>query len=213
MANIIGLTGQTGAGKSSVREIMRRKGAAVIDADTVAHGITENSLDCIYDIVSHFSCLVLNDRGTINRKALGRRVFSDKKELAVLNKIIFPYILDAIEHEVLGCIAGGAENIVIDGATIIESGCGKMCDVLVSVVADSETRTERIIKRDGISKTDAERRISAQKTEEFYTENSDHIIRNDGSLAELEHSVNAVLKNMLNKKETVAAEEKPWGKL
>lgn len=213
MANIIGLTGQTGAGKSSVREIMRQKGAAVIDADTVAHGITENNLDCIYDIVSHFSCLVLNDKGTINRKALGKRVFSDKKELAVLNKIIFPYILDAIEHETLECIAKGAENVVIDGATIIESGCGKLCDVLVSVVADSETRTKRIIKRDGISRTDAERRVSAQKPEEFYTENSDHIIRNDGSFSELEHSVNAVLKNMLNKKETIAAEERFWEKL
>lgn len=207
MANIIGLTGQTGAGKSSVREIMRRKGAAVIDADTVAHGITENNVDCIYDIVNHFSCLVLNEKGTVNRKALGKRVFSDKKELGVLNKIIFPYILEEIEHEVLGCIAEGAEDIVIDGATIIESGCGRMCDVLVSVVADAETRTKRIIRRDGISRTDAERRVFAQKPEEFYTENSDHVIRNDGSLSELEQNVNTVLKNMLNKKEKAAVED------
>ena len=206
MANVIGLTGQTGAGKSSVREILREKGAAVIDADTVAHGITESNLDCIYDIVSHFSCLVLNEKGTINRKALGKRVFGDKKELAVLNKIIFPYILEEIEHEVMGCIAEGSENIVIDGATVIESGCGKMCDVLVCVVADEETRTERIIKRDGLSKTDAQRRVAAQKPEEFYTENTDFTIRNDGTKAELERSVNAVLKNMLNKK-TAAAEE------
>ena len=136
MANVIGLTGQTGAGKSSVREILRQKGAAVIDADSVAHDITEKNTDCIYDIVCRFSCLVLNEKGSINRKALGKRVFSDKKELAALNKIIFPYILEAIEHEVLNSIAKGAETVVIDGATIIESGCGKMCDMLVSVVAD-----------------------------------------------------------------------------
>lgn len=199
MANIIGLTGQTGAGKSTVRDILKSKGAAVIDADSVAHDITDNNLDCIYDIVSHFSCLVLNEKGKINRKALGKRVFSDPKELAVLNKIIFPYILDAIEHEVLGRIARGYENIVIDGATVIESGCGKMCDVLVSVVAEEETRITRIIKRDGISKIDAERRVSAQKPEEFYTENSDFVIRNDSTPAELERGVNSVLKNMLNK--------------
>ena len=90
MANIIGLTGQTGAGKSSVREILRQKGAAVIDADTVAHDITDNNVNCIYDIVNRFSCLVLNEKGKINRKALGKRVFSDKKELMALNKIIFP---------------------------------------------------------------------------------------------------------------------------
>ncbi len=207
MANIIGLTGQTGAGKSSVREILRQKGAAVIDADTVAHDITDNNVNCIYDIVNRFSCLVLNEKGKINRKALGKRVFSDKKELLALNKIIFPYILEAIEHEVLGYIAKGAENIVIDGATVIESGCGKMCDVLISVVAEEETRLTRIIKRDGISKADAERRVSAQKPEEFYTENSDFVIRNDSTPAELERSVNSVLKNMVLLREKVSAED------
>ena len=207
MANIIGLTGQTGAGKSTVRDILQSKGAAVIDADSVAHDITDNNLDCIYDIVSHFSCLVLNEKGKINRKALGKRVFSDPKELAVLNKIIFPYILDAIEHEVLGRIARGYENIVIDGATVIESGCGKMCDVLVSVVAEEETRITRIIKRDGISKIDAERRVSAQKPEEFYTENSDFVIHNDSTEAELERNVNSVLKNMVLLKERTPGED------
>ena len=207
MANIIGLTGQTGAGKSSVREILRQKGAAVIDADTVAHDITDNNVNCIYDIVNRFSCLVLNEKGKINRKALGKRVFSDKKELMALNKIIFPYILETIEHEVLGHIAKGAENVVIDGATVIESGCGKMCDVLVSVVAEEETRIIRIIKRDGISKADAERRVSAQKPEEFYTENSDFVIRNDSTPAELERNVNSVLKNMVLIKEKVSAED------
>lgn len=199
MANIIGLTGQTGAGKSTVRDIFKEKGAAVIDADSVTHDITDNDLDCIYDIVSRFSCLVLNEKGKINRKALGRRAFSDPKELAALNKIIFPYILKAIEHEVLGYISKGAETVIIDGATVIESGCGKMCDVLISVVAEEETRITRIIKRDGITKADAERRVSAQKPEEFYTENSDYVIRNDSTPAELERNVNSVLKNMLNK--------------
>ncbi len=207
-ANIIGLTGQTGAGKSSVREILKSKGAAVIDADTVAHNITENNIDCIYDIVSHFSCLVLNERGTVNRKALGKMVFSDKKELTVLNKIIFPYILKDIEHQVLKYISEGSENVVIDGATIIESGCGKMCNVLISVTANEDTRIERIINRDKISRIDAKRRVSAQKNEDFYINNSDFVIENSGTESALVKNVNSVLKNMLLKKETVFAEEK-----
>ena len=97
---IIGLTGQTGAGKSSVREMLKKQGAAVIDADTVAHDITDNEIWCLADIVEHFSCLVLNEKGKLNRKALGRIVFSDKKELSALNRIIFPYIRDAIEKEI-----------------------------------------------------------------------------------------------------------------
>lgn len=199
MANIIGLTGQTGAGKSSVREIMRKNGAAVIDADTVAHRITAENVDCIYDIVCRFSVFVLNKEGSINRKALGKRVFSDKKELAALNKIIFPYILEAIEHEVMAHIAGGKENIVIDGATVIESGCGKMCDVLVSVVADEDLRARRIMNRDKISEIDAKNRIFAQKSEDYYKENSHFVIENNGTAEELEHRVNSVLKNMLKK--------------
>lgn len=207
MANIIGLTGQTGAGKSSVREIFRRKGAAVIDADAVSHEITENNTDCIYEIVSHFSCLVLNKNGSIDRKALGKRVFSDKKELAVLNKIVFPYILEAIEKEAKFYVDYGIENVVIDGATIIESGCGKICDVLISVVADENIRTRRIIRRDGISREDAERRVAAQKPQSFYTEKADFVIENEGSMENLEYRVNDVLKNMLNKRETIAAED------
>lgn len=206
MANIIGLTGQTGAGKSSVREIFREKGAAVIDADSVAHDITENNSECIYDIVSHFSCMVLNERGTINRRKLGKIVFSDKKELAVLNKIVFPYILDEIEHRVTGEIAKGAENVVVDGATLIESGCEKLCDVLVSVTADENVRTRRIIRRDGITREEAEKRVAAQKPEEFYIENSDIVIENMESLESLSGRVNAVLKNLALIKEKVAAE-------
>lgn len=206
MANIIGLTGQTGAGKSSAREIMRKNGAAVIDADAVAHDITDNDVNCIYDIVSHFSCLVLNEKGKINRKALGRMVFSDKKELLVLNKIIFPYIQEKIEQMVLEYISKGANDIVIDGATIIESGCGKMCDVLVSVVANEDVRTERIVKRDNISLTDAKRRVSAQKSEDFYIENCDFVIENNGTKEELEHRVNSVLKNMVLTEKRIFAE-------
>lgn len=207
MASIIGLTGQTGAGKSSVRKIMHKNGAAVIDADTVAHDITEKNVDCIYDIVCRFSCLVLNKEGSINRKALGKRVFADKKELAALNKIIFPYILKEIEHKVLCYVEKGAEVVVIDGATVIESGCGKMCDMLISVVADEETRTERIVKRDEISQEDAKRRVAAQKPEEYYRGNSDLVIENNGSKRELVQKVNTVLKNMLNIKTEAAVED------
>lgn len=207
MANIIGLTGQTGAGKSSVRNILEHKGAFVIDADSVAHELTEKNTDCIYDIVSHFSCLVLNEKGSINRKALGKKVFSDKKELAVLNRIIFPYILDEIEKRIAEHKEDGAKNIVIDGATIIESGCGKLCDMLISVTADEKIRTRRIIRRDNISREDAERRVAAQKPEEFYIENSDFVIENENSIENLEYRVGLVLENIDGLLEKIAAED------
>lgn len=208
MAEVIGLTGQTGAGKSTVRELFKAKGAAVIDADAVSHDIADNDLSCLTDIVEHFSCIVLNDKGKLNRKALGRIVFSDPKKLAVLNKIMFPYIVSAIKGKVTAYEHAGAQMIVIDGATLIESGCSKMCSVLISVTAEEETRLTRIIHRDGISKRDAVRRVSAQHPEEFYIEASDYVIKNNGTPGDLEREAERVLDEIEGKAKSALTEDK-----
>lgn len=209
MAEVIGLTGQTGAGKSTVRKLLKAKGAAVIDADSVAHEVADNSLSCLTDIVEHFSCMVLDEKGKLNRRALGRIVFSDRKKLALLNKIMFPYIVSAIKGQVTAYEQAGAQIIVIDGATLIESGCAKMCSVLVSVTADEETRLTRIIHRDGISKRDAVRRVSAQNPEEFYIKASDCVIKNNGTPGDLERAAEKVLDEIERDKSEPAAEDEP----
>ena len=209
MAEVIGLTGQTGAGKSTVRKLLKAKGAAVIDADFVAHEVADNSLSCLTDIVEHFSCTVLDEKGKLNRRALGRIVFSDRKKLALLNKIMFPYIVSTIKGQVTAYEQAGAQIIVIDGATLIESGCAKMCSVLVSVTADEETRLTRIIHRDGISKRDAVRRVSAQNPEEFYIKASDYVIKNNGTPGDLERAAEKVLDEIERDKSEPAAEDEP----
>lgn len=209
MAEVIGLTGQTGAGKSTVRKLLKAKGAAVIDADSVAHEVADNSLSCLTDIVEHFSCMVLDEKGKLNRRALGRIVFSDRKKLALLNKIMFPYIVSAIKGQVTAYEQAGAQIIVIDGATLIESGCAKMCSVLVSVTADEETRLTRIIHRDSISKRDAVRRVSAQNPEEFYIKASDYVIKNNGTPGDLERAAEKVLDEIERDKSEPAAEDEP----
>ena len=209
MAEVIGLTGQTGAGKSTVRKLLKAKGAAVVDADFVAHEVADNNLSCLTDIVEHFSCMVLDEKGKLNRRALGRIVFSDRKKLALLNKIMFPYIVSAIKGQVTAYEQAGAQIIVIDGATLIESGCAKMCSVLVSVTADEETRLTRIIHRDGISKRDAVRRVSAQNPEEFYIKASDYVIKNNGTPGDLERAAERVLDEIERDKSEPAAEDEP----
>lgn len=209
MAEVIGLTGQTGAGKSTVRKLLKAKGAEVIDADFVAHEVADNNLSCLTDIVEHFSCMVLDEKGKLNRRALGRIVFSDRKKLALLNKIMFPYIVSAIKGQVTAYEQAGAQIIVIDGATLIESGCAKMCSVLVSVTADEETRLTRIIHRDGISKRDAVRRVSAQNPEEFYIKASDYVIKNNGTPGDLERAAEKVLDEIERDKSEPAAEDEP----
>ena len=139
--------------------------------------------------------------------ALGRIVFSDKKQLSVLNKIMFPYIVSAIKGRVTAYEHAGAQLIVIDGATLIESGCSKMCSVLISVTAEEETRITRIIHRDGISKKDALRRVSAQHTEDFYTQNSDYVIKNNGTPGDLERETEKVIEEIEKGKKNFYAED------
>ena len=116
-------------------------------------------------------------------------------------------VLDITPDAVERAHEAGAQLIVIDGATLIESGCSKMCSVLISVTAEEETRLTRIIHRDGISKKDALRRVSAQHTEDFYTQNSDYVIKNNGTPGDLERETEKVIEEIEKGKEAFSAED------
>lgn len=202
LSKVIGLTGQTGAGKSTVREILSKQGAAVIDADTVAHDICDNNLDCLVQIAEKFSCLVLNDQGKLNRKALARMVFTDRKKLLALDKIIFPYIEKEIRKKIAALEAEGKRTVVIDGATLIESGCDKWCWTVVSVIAGEKLRAQRVMRRDRLSKANAMSRIQSQYDDTYYTERSGFVVRNDGTLKELEEKTLLFYKMILEGKKS-----------
>ncbi|HXK77570.1 MAG TPA: dephospho-CoA kinase [Oscillospiraceae bacterium] len=210
MSKVIGLTGQTGAGKSTVREILSKQGAAVIDADEVAHGISDNNLDCLVQIAEKFSCLVLNDQGKLNRKALARMVFTDRKKLLALDKIIFPYIRKEIQKEIAALEAEEKDIIVIDGATLIESGCDKSCWTVVSVIAEEGIRAQRVVRRDHLSKANAMSRIKSQYDDAYYVERSGFVIRNNGTVEELEEKTLLFYKMILEgRKSEPKTERKP----
>ena len=194
---IIGLTGQTGAGKSSVCEIIEKLGFNVIDADKVSREVVDTDLNCLADLVMKFSCGILTENGTLNRKRLAAIAFSDPKNLAKLNRTIFPYITARIDKLIEELAAGGAEAVVLDAPTLIESGIDRKCDVVVSVLADTDSRLDRIIARDGLTEREATQRMSAQHDDSFYTERSRHIIYNNGTLEELEARVREVFGGIL----------------
>ena len=96
---IVGLTGQTGAGKSTVSDYLRENGVVVIDADKIAREVVETGSACIADIALEFGCEYINMDGTLNRKKMARTVFNDKEKLKKLNNLMFPYIIDSIRRE------------------------------------------------------------------------------------------------------------------
>ncbi len=175
---VIGLTGQTGAGKSTVSELLEKDGVYCIDADYLARKAVENS-EVISDLTDYFGTDILVN-GSLDRRELARRAFSDPVKQKKLNTIVHPEVTRLAVEEIHKAEKTGAKAALIDAALLFESDLTSICSFTVTVVADAETRLERIIKRDSISKEDALIRMNAQKNEKYYTENADIVIRNNG---------------------------------
>lgn len=176
---IFGITGPTGAGKSTVSEMFRKYGVYIADADKAARRVTEKGGDCLYELYREFGDGILNSDGTLNRLALGDIVFADPQKLIILNRITHKYIKEYIEREIN---ESGAALAAIDGAVIIGSPVMDMCDKLVVVMADRETRLCRIKERDGLTPEAAQLRISAQLSDDEYLRHADYVIYNNGQL-------------------------------
>lgn len=179
---IVGLTGQSGAGKTTVCSTFKSLGFHIIDADMVSKYITENNSECIDKLKAEFGEEYI-ENGVLNRRKLGSLVFADREKLDKLMSVTFPYILGEINSRILEI--GDNEIIVIDAPTLFESGLNKSCDTIVSVIADKALRLDRIVERDKISKIEAEKRFSSQLSEKLFREKSDCIIENNGSECEL----------------------------
>ena len=181
----IGLTGQTGAGKTVVSDMLRERGFAVIDCDRVSRDVVSAGTDCLMELVTEFGVEILQADGTMNRHRLGNIVFNDKKKRIRLNEIIFPHIQAAIDMRIASLEKTGCQTVIMDAPTLFESGIDAQCDKVVSVIAPQWTRKRRILARDNITEEQAESRILAQHPDSFYTSRSDFVIENEGGIGEL----------------------------
>lgn len=171
---IVGITGGSGCGKSYLSDILRSRGIPVIDADKTAHEIMEKDTPCTRELIAFFGGEI-EENGAVNRKKLGKIVFSDPERLKKLNEISHKYILAGINKKIED---EKSDIVCVDGATLIESGMP--CDLMIGVLADYETRKRRIMARDSLSEEEAQRRLNAQPGDGFYEGNCDFTVRNDG---------------------------------
>ena len=192
---IFGITGPTGAGKSTVSQYFARMGVNVVDADALYHTLIKVGMPCTKELTSVFGDGILLPNGDIDRKKLGEIVFCDKDKLNTLNKITHKYI----KAELIKAF-GTSPVCAIDGAVIIGSDIEAMCDYMVAVVAGEQTRLNRIVKRDNISEDNARKRIASQKDNNFYIENADFVIENNGC-TDLEKEACNIMLQMNSKKE------------
>lgn len=176
---IVGLTGQTGAGKTTVAKLFSERGAAVIDADVIARETLDSSIECLADLVLEYSTEIITPEGTLNRKKLAKLCFSDKERLRRLNEITYPHIIRNIEDKMNEVCVDGLSFLVLDAPTLYEAGLQARCDTVAAVLADEEVRCQRIMARDGLTEEEARTRIGAQKKDEFYISRADHILKNN----------------------------------
>ena len=191
---VIGLTGPSGAGKSTVGQVLASFGLPVLNADSIYHRLLTPPSECLSDLTECFGRGILSDDGTLNRSALAAIVFNDPEELEKLNHITHSYVLRDFRRQMKRLREEGVPAAVFDAPQLFESGADRECNIVVSVLANEETRLHRIMDRDGISPERARERIHAQKSDRFFRTHSDYVIENDLGTDNLIPQVRQILR-------------------
>ena len=187
---IIGITGGTGCGKTTLLHVIREQGGIVLDCDEIYHRLLQTDTDLLAAIEARFPGTVEN--GALQRKKLGAIVFADKAALKDLSRITYRFILPAIEKE----LSQPGDLKAIDAIGLFEGKLDRLCDVTVAVTAPEECRIARLMARDQISEEYARSRIAAQKPQSEFAAACDQILVNDGTQQEFQDKCLAFLAGL-----------------
>ena len=194
---VVGITGNIGAGKTTVARMFERLGARLIDADQVAREIVRPGSPAWEEIVEEFGDDVLHCDGVIDRKRLAAVVFRDEEKRKKLMNITHPRIIERIRQMLERMRSEGVEVAVVEAALIVEgSGLKDMLDALVVVTAEEETQVERLVKQRGLTREEAVLRLKAQMPAEEKARQATYVIDNSGTLEDTERRVRAVWEKL-----------------
>lgn len=200
---VIGLTGPTGAGKSTVAGVWRENNIPIIDTDQLARRVVECGSDCLKQLSAEFSDEILHEDGSLNRTKLAEIAFSSPENVARLNAITHPAILALTKEAIEDAANNGHHIVVVDAPLLFEAAFDVICDDIVAVIASCEQRRQRIMQRDGISAKAAERRMAAQKEDRFYCRDGVIVLQNNGEVEELKRSAQVLLATLLEEEDAL----------
>ena len=173
---IIGITGGTGCGKTTLLKTIADCGGLILDCDAIYHELLRSDKNMLAAIDARFPGVI--EDGILNRKKLGSIVFADPSALEDLNRITH----SAVKAAVLCKLSSRPKLAAIDAIALFEGGLAELCDVTVAITAPTEDRVRRLMARDGISEEYARNRIAAQHDEGWFRRRCDHVLENDGEL-------------------------------
>lgn len=194
---VIGLTGQSGAGKSTVAQVFSSQGVPWVDADKLAH-LALKTEKCKGNLSAAFGKEIFDENGEVVRKALAKAAFSSKENTLLLNKITHPVIKELALSEFARLEETGEKAVLFDAPTLFESGLDSVCHFVISVIAKKDLRVGRIMARDNLTEQEAMQRLNAQHPDSFYTEKSRYVIENNSTAEELESKASSLFKEIFN---------------
>ena len=187
---IIGITGGTGCGKTTLLGIIKQLDGLVLDCDAIYHDLLKTDKDLLAAIENRFPGTV--NAGVLDRKALGAIVFSDEKALQDLNRITHA----AVKAEVLRQLEEKPALAAIDAIGLFEGGLAGLCDVTVAVTAPEDARVARLMAREGISEEYARLRIRAQRSNEEFSSLCQYTLCNDSTREAFERKCLAFFRDL-----------------
>ena len=191
---VIGITGSSGAGKSTICNMLQKDyKVKIINADSIAKKLSKKGTNYIIDIIDKFGKDIVDDEGELRRKRLAEIIYTDPEKRKELNNCTFKYIRKEIEKQVK------KENdtdttVIIDAPLLFECELDKLCDIVIGIISKREMQIERIVARDNVDYESAEKRLNAQQTNKFYIKKCDEIIENNNNLVNIEKEVKEIVK-------------------
>ncbi|HKS07036.1 MAG TPA: dephospho-CoA kinase [Gemmatimonadaceae bacterium] len=196
---VIGLTGNVASGKSTVAELLAKKGASVIDADKLARDAVAPGTTALAGIAAQWPSVIAPD-GTLDRAALRRVVFADHSARQTLERIVHPVVQQLRDAELERARARGDKWVVYDVPLLFEAGLTDDVDVVVLVDAPAALRRERLTRERGISSEDADAMIAAQMPAAEKRGRAHYVVDNDRDRATLAARVDVLWSTLAREK-------------
>ena len=193
---LVGLTGGIASGKSTVAEILKRQGAAIINADVLAREVVEPDRQAWTEIVNTFGTAVLQPDRALDRQKLRAIIFDDPAARKKIESIIHPQVRALAEQRIREHAAAGYAVIVYEVPLLFEGNLQEWLRPVILVACDVDTQRKRLQSRDNLSAVQAQKHIEAQMSLEEKRRLADYVIENNGSLEDLERQVQAVLEKI-----------------